>query len=294
MKGSLRIGVIGIPGTWSSEALADAVAKETGSRFLLDAQGLSLDLGTGQVHCQGYCLNDFHGLVVKKIGSPYSPDLLNRLEILKYLEGQGVAVFNRPSAMMSLLNRLSCTIVLQLEGIPMPPTTVTESFAEAHEAVTHYGRAILKPLYTSKAEGMEWVEKGEKACEILERYQSRHGIFYIQKAVEFGDCDLGVLFLGGNYLTTYTRICGGPEGKRGYQGYNPAPEIIELAQKAQRPFGLDFTCVDIALTPEGPFVFEVSAFGGFKGALKANGLDVAGRFARWVVDRLKQEKRLWN
>jgi ribosomal protein S6--L-glutamate ligase len=49
---------------------------------------------------------------------------------------------------------------------------------------------------------------------------------------------------------------------------------------------LDFTCVDVAETNEGPLVFEVSAFGGFRGLLDANGIDAADVFSSYVVDKL--------
>ena len=59
--------------------------------------------------------------------------------------------------------------------------------------------------------------------------------------------------------------------------------MIALAQKAQALFGLDFTCVDVALTKAGPMVFEVSAFGGFRGIHTARGIDVADLYVAHVL-----------
>ena len=109
-----------------------------------------------------------------------------------------------------------------------------------------------------------------------------------------GEQDLGVVFLGGEYLTTYARIrqsgawntTTASGGK--YVPFDPPQEIIDLAYRAQQPFGLDFTCVDVALTDSGPYVFEVSAFGGFMGLKQARGIDVAALFTAHVLDRLKQ------
>ena len=39
-----KIGVIGIPGKWSTETLADAVEERTGYRLVIDMAGVSLDL----------------------------------------------------------------------------------------------------------------------------------------------------------------------------------------------------------------------------------------------------------
>ena len=54
-------------------------------------------------------------------------------------------------------------------------------------------------------------------------------------------------------------------------------ELVDLAYRAQAPFGMDFTTVDVAETDQGPIVFEVSAFGGFRGALEGAGIDAAER-----------------
>ncbi|MCK5438072.1 MAG: ATP-grasp family protein, partial [Desulfobulbaceae bacterium] len=62
----------------------------------------------------------------------------------------------------------------------------------------------------------------------------------------------------------------------------------DLAYKAQSLFGLDFTCVDVALTSAGPFVFEVSAFGGFRGILEAGNIDAAKAYTEYAVGRISQ------
>ncbi|MGB5427491.1 MAG: ATP-grasp family protein, partial [Gammaproteobacteria bacterium] len=62
--------------------------------------------------------------------------------------------------------------------------------------------------------------------------------------------------------------------------------IIELAQRAQALFGMDFTTVDVAETNNGPIVFEVSAFGGFRGALEGIGIDAAAMYADHVLRQL--------
>ena len=52
--------------------------------------------------------------------------------------------------------------------------------------------------------------------------------------------------------------------------------------RAQAPFDMDFTTVDVAETSDGPIVFEVSAFGGFRGALEGAGIDAAGSYTDYV------------
>jgi ribosomal protein S6--L-glutamate ligase len=166
----------------------------------------------------------------------------------------------------------------------------------AADAVERFGRAILKPLFTSKARGMEVIERGPEARVRIEAFQAAgRSVLYVQRMVPLPGSDWGIVFLGGEYLGSYARVAGGQSwntciragGK--YQDLKPPREIVDLAQRAQDLFHLDFTCVDVAETPDGPVVFEVSAFGGFRGLLEACGIDAAERYADYVMRQLGHE-----
>ena len=47
------IAVIGLPGKWSTETLADAVAARTGSRYVVDMSEVALDLDGNRLLHQG-------------------------------------------------------------------------------------------------------------------------------------------------------------------------------------------------------------------------------------------------
>ncbi len=287
-----KIGVVGTPGGWSSEGLADTVAQKTGYRLLIDMANVRLDLETGQAWYQGTDLSQLDALMVKKVGSQYSPDLLDRLELLRMLSKKGMPIFSDPLKIIRVLDRLSCTVTLRAGGIPMPPTSITEDATEALAAVKQYGEAVFKPLYSSKARGMQVIAAGPDAEAAIARFRSENSIMYIQKKMDLGGQDLGVAFLGGEYLTTYARCNAGNSWNTTtrsggqYKPYSPSRETIELARRAQDLFGLDFTCVDVAETHGGAVVFEVSAFGGFRGIQTASGLDAAQLFLDYVLKKV--------
>lgn len=290
----MKIGVVGTKGGWSSELLADAVAERTGFRLLVDMEEACLDLHNGQLWYDGLDLRTLDALIIKKIGSRYSPLLLDRLELLRFAAEAGLPIFSSPLAIMRTLDRLSCTVTLRLGGIPMPPTVITESPAEALAAVERFGSAVFKPLYTSKARGMEVIDDGPDALARIADFQATNPVMYIQQKIDIPGRDLGIVFLGGRYLTTYARCSADTNawntttasgGK--YAPAQPEPELIELARRAQALFGLDFTCVDIVETAQGPLVFEVSAFGGFRGILEACGMDAAGLYADYVLEKIR-------
>lgn len=286
-----RIGVIGIAGGWSSELLADKVAERVGQRVLLDMQHARFDSVAGAVTCNDVNLCDLDAVILKKLGPVYSPAMLDRLELLSFVKHSGVRVFSDPEKMLRLIDRLSCTIALQSAGIPLPPTVITEDVDMAVDAVRQFGQAVLKPLYSTKARGMRVLEAraGDLAARIRAFQTEGNPVLYVQKLVDIPGRDLGVAFLGGKYLGGYARVRTNDSwntttrdgGK--YADASPSDELIALAHRAQDPFNLDFTVVDVVETDTGPVVFEVSAFGGFRGLQEGAGIDAASRYADYVL-----------
>lgn len=290
----MKIGVVGVKDGWSSKALADAVAQATGYGLLIDMAHVRLDMPSGKAWFEDTDLSTLDAIIIKKIGKAYSPQLLDRLEMLRLLEERGMPIFSSPAKILGVLNRISCTVTLQAGNIPMPLTSVTEDVDMAVEAVDTYGQAVFKPLFSTKAKGMCVIKQGEACREEVLKFQQTNPLMYIQQKIDLGEQDLGIVFLGGKYLSTYARCRGEgtwnttiASGGR-YKAFDPDPKIIELARKAQALFGLDFTCVDVALTPQGPMVFEVSAFGGFRGLSEASSIDAAKEYATYVINTLSK------
>ncbi|MGB5561719.1 MAG: GAK system ATP-grasp enzyme [Sedimenticolaceae bacterium] len=291
-----RIAVIGIPGKWSTETLADAVEKRTGFRLVVDMGKVELDLQEGRLLFNAQDLCRLDGLIVKKISAEYSPNTLDRLELLRVAERAGVSVFSGAENMLRLIDRLSCTVTLRNAGIPMPETLVTEDVDAAVRAVRRFGSAVFKPLFSTKARGMCIIDADqpdETVAAAVRDFRRSNPMMYIQRKLDLSGRDLGMVFLGGEYLGTYARVSQDDSwnttihsGGR-YEGFTPPDETIELARRAQAPFGMDFTTVDVAETSDGPIVFEVSAFGGFRGALEGAGIDAAGSYTDYVLTKLK-------
>ncbi len=292
----MKLGVVGIPGKWSTETLADAVEAKTGFRLIIDMTKVKLDLANMSLMYQGLDLCELDGLLVKKISSKYSPNTIDRLELLRVAEEKGVRVFSPADSMIRLIDRLSCTVTMRNAGVPMPKTSVTEDIDEAFDVVKSYGQAIFKPLFSTKARGMEVLDattSDKKLRAQIEAFQADNPMMYIQQKRELNGQDLGVVFMGGEYICTYARVAQDKSawnttihsgGK--YAGFEPSEEIIQIAKQAQDLFDMDFTTVDVAVTDDGPIVFEVSAFGGFRGVKEGCGIDAAAQYVDYAIDAL--------
>jgi len=292
-----KIGVVGISDGWSTQQLAERVEARTGYNCIIEMKNVALCSSEKRVTHGDTILNDLDALIVKKVGRTYTPDFNDRLEILRFLKHRGVRIFSDPRSMAVAIDRFSNTVTLQCGDIPMPATVATESVDEAKMAVKKFGKAVFKPLFTSKARGMEVIEDGDDTEDKIRAYkQAGNPLMYIQKMMKLPGRDLGLVFVGGEYLGTYARVGNGDSWNTTthsgghYQAHEPSEKLIELARKAQALFGLDFTSVDVAETSEGPIVFEVSAFGGFRGLHVACGIDAAERYVDHVVNQLRAAK----
>ena len=290
-----RIGIIGIPGKWSTETLADAVEKQTGFRLVVDMADISLDLEKNVLVSGAVNLCELDGIIVKKISAVYSPTTLDRLELLRVAERAGVRVFSPALSMLRLIDRLSCTVTLRNAGIPMPETRVTENITVAMDTVRDFGSAVFKPLYSTKARGMTIIDADQDAVNMeraVRGFSADNQMMYIQRKINLPGRDLGMVFLAGSYLGTYARVPQGDawnttihSGGR-YAAHTPTDDVIELAHRAQALFNMDFTTVDVAETDTGPIVFEVSAFGGFQGAKDGIGIDAAALYVEHAMKEL--------
>lgn len=291
----LKIAVIGIPGKWSTEVLADAVELKTGFRLVLDMADIHADLATNTLWAGQVNLCELDALVVKKISQQYSPATLDRIELLRIAERHGVRVFSPAETIVRMIDRLACTVTLRNGDIPMPDTMVTEDVDVAITAVERFGAAVFKPLYSTKARGMCVIDADQSPKTMhaaIETFRTENPVMYIQRKLNLAGRDYGMVFLGGTYLGTYARVAQSDTWNTtihsgGKYALHESPQsTIDLAAKAERLFGMDFTTVDVADTDDGPIVFEVSAFGGFKGAKEGIGIDAADLYADYIISKV--------
>jgi ribosomal protein S6--L-glutamate ligase len=135
-------------------------------------------------------------------------------------------------------------------------------------------------------------EKSNISKSVEEFVAEGNRTIYIQKMLDLADRDYGVVFIGEKYLATYARLRSNSSwntttysgGK--YVKHEPSRQVLDIATRARELFDLDFTSVDIAETNEGIFLFEVSAFGAFRGLMEANNIDAADLYIEYVLKEI--------
>ena len=294
---ALRIAVIGEPGAWSTERLAESLRHAGAEALVVDLPACSVRLPHRELFVAGQPLTGLHGAIVKKIGDTAEGAIVQeRINLLRHLAAAGVPVLSAPDRLEMAINRYRMTVELARAGVPVPDTVVTEDVAEAEMAVERFGMAVLKPLFTSKGRGMQRLDTSLDLRALFTKARGQGlGPFYLQRFVKHPGRDLGVAVLEGRCLGAYWRVAREDQwmttilsGGR-YERAEPPAEALEIASRAARHFGLFFTGVDLVENPDGGFlVLEVSAFGGFRGLLTACGVDAGAEMAAAALRRLRR------
>jgi len=296
----MNIAVVGQPGAWSTERLADALRAAGAGVGVVDLAACSLRLPDRRLFHRGEPLEKLDGAVVKKLGDTADGwGVQERIGMLRHLEASGVPVLSAPDRLHVAVNRYRMTCELVRAGLPVPETTVTEDVDEAVAAVERFGSAVLKPLFTSKGRGMLRLEPSRELRAELESHRDEGlGPFYLQRFVKHPGRDLGVAVLDGRCIGAYWRVAAADHwmttilsgGRYEKADLDPATEAI--AVRAARHFGLVFTGVDLIEDADGRFsVLEVSAFGGFRGLLNGCGVDAAPMLADLVLRQIARAAR---
>ena len=160
-----KIGVIGTPGKWSTEALADALEARTGYRQVIDMARVTLDLGTRALVCDGMDLCALDGLVVKKIAETYSPDALDRLEMLRVAEAMGVKVFSPATAICNPASMLRSSALSVLLAAAAASEAASSSAVEREVATPSTSTSPAKDSTMARTSGAtlrQWLQVGAK------------------------------------------------------------------------------------------------------------------------------------
>lgn len=291
----MKVGVIGIPGAWSTEAFVKAFWALGVEAEVVDPATCSLSLAEGEVLRAGEPLRGFDAFAVKKLGEVTAPATRSRIQILRWLADRA-PVLSASEAIEKAMDRYRMSLELARAGLPVPETLVTEQVEEAQDFVATQRKVVCKPLYTSKGRGMALLEAGGEVRQTLQALAAAGQTpLYLQRFIPNRGRDVGIAVLGGRYLGAYSRVQPGEHwltttaaGGR-YEPFDPPVEFIDAAVRAVEVFGLEFSTVDLVETDNGPLLYEVSAFGGFRGLHEGCGIDAAARVAEHLLDRFRQE-----
>jgi RimK family alpha-L-glutamate ligase len=224
-------------------------------------------------------LTTLEGVFTRAVPGGSLEQVILRMDTLHCLERVGIPFMNRPHAIEKAVDKYYTLRLLELAGIPVPRTTVTQYTRDALRAFRRYKDAVVKPLFGSGGVGMTRVSDHEIARRVFRSLEASRYVMYIQEYLEHGNRDIRVFVIGNKAIAAMTRI--GDTWKTTIrQGAEPhpyrlTPELANLAVKCAETIGLEYTGVDILETEHGLVVTEVNSSSGWQGLQQVTDINVA-------------------
>lgn len=239
-------------------------------------------------HFQKTDLSKLHGIFTRAVPGGSLEQVILRMDTLHCLERLGIPFMNRPHAIEKAVDKYYTLRLLDLAGLPVPRTVVTQFTRDALRAFRRFKDVVVKPLFGSGGVGMTRVTDPEVARRVFRALEANRYVMYVQEFLEHGTRDIRVFVIGGKSIAAMYRI--GSNWKTTLrQGAKPkscplTPELAKLASQCANVIGLEYTGVDILETSDGYMVTEVNSSSGWQGLQQVTEINIAEQ----LVDRFFQ------
>ncbi len=233
-------------------------------------------------------LTTLDGILTRAVPGGSLEQVILRMDLLHCLERLGIPFMNRPSAIEKAVDKYYTLRLLDMAGIPVPRTVVTQYARDALRAFRRFKDVVVKPLFGSGGVGMTRLDDHEIARRVFRALEASNYVMYVQEYLEHGHRDIRVFVVGGEAIAAMYRV--GSDWKTTIRhGAQPEPcrltsELENLAIRCADVIGLEYTGVDILQTRRGLVVTEVNSSSGWQGLQQVTDFNIASR----IVDRFFQ------
>src|SRR5262245_36675011 len=209
------------------------------------------------------------------------------LRELRRLERRGVRVFNSPSALRAMHDKLDTAQVLCRHGVPSPATKHVTDGDPSREIPFP---VVVKPRFGSWGRDVTRCKDDAEYDQCLEVFRTRPWFrrqgAIVQELVEPLGRDLRIIVARGEVVGAIERVAAPGDWRTNValgavrQRVTPPPEAIAAALAAAAAIGGDFIGVDLLPLPGGGYVvLELNGAVDFTSAYSLDGQDVFERVA---------------
>jgi tetrahydromethanopterin:alpha-L-glutamate ligase len=284
---TLRIAIMTEDPGWHGDELRRALEARGADVGFASLRDCSVDLvpGRPRLLVPGFEDRLPDGVIVRGLPGGSQEQVVMRLDLLHALTELGVPVYNHPRAIERTVDKGMTSFLLGHAGLPTPPTSVTESPAQARAFLlseTGAGHEVVaKPLFGSLGVGLRRLKAGMDIPDASEC----NGVWYLQRFVETARSDADwpawrVLVVGGAPVAAMVRrgsswISNVAQGAR-CERVAVDEELETLAVGAARVVGADCAGVDLVRDREGKLeVLEVNGIPAWRGLQSVSTWDIA-------------------
>jgi len=232
-------------------------------------------------------------LLVRPIGRGSLDEILYRVNTLHRLSEAGLYIVNPPRAIERCVDKYYALSILQVNGIKVPKTVVTEDPDLALEAFSELGGdIILKPIFGSRGMGITRISDYEVARRVFNLLHYHHFVLYLQEYIPHGRSDIRAFVVGDRVIAAMYRRARGWKTNVS-QGAKPVAtkllaEQEELAIRAANIMGCEVAGVDILESKNGRYITEINSQPGFRGLQSVSQVNIAEEIARYMIANVKK------
>ncbi|MEM0006283.1 MAG: hypothetical protein QW406_05410, partial [Ignisphaera sp.] len=139
-------------------------------------------------------VREINAIIVRPIGRCSLEWAIFRMDLLYALQDYGLTIVNKPQAIERCVDKFRALYLLQLRGIPVPETIVTENAALAHEYSKRLRNreVVVKPIFGSRGHGSTKIVLSDRDVlwEVLHAMAFTKHVLYVQKFLRHGGMDI--------------------------------------------------------------------------------------------------------
>jgi len=270
-------------------------AKELGHNVTLvsavDLSGYVSESGS-VFYARGTELEKQDLVFLRGLGRGTCERITKRIGVLTQLELTGVRVINPVDPLLNGRNKFLTMCNLARASIPVPPTFVGESALQAYKAARMLKQVVYKPIIGSMGYGSLKFEDPDLAYNAFQSLEMIGRPIMVQKYIPSASRDTRVFVIGERVVAAMTREA--PPGKwksnvsqgASTSATTPSSELSELAIKATRALGLEYSGVDVVQTPnQGYCVLEVNASPSWQALKQTTSVNVARQLVLYALEK---------
>ena len=292
----MRVAILAAHQGWHTDQLCRALVERGHEGRVLPYEALVAQLGgaVSGVAAGGEDIGACAAVLARIIPAGSLEQIVFRVDALHTLEERGMPVINSPRTIERTVDKLWTTALLEQAGLRVPETVVCESADAALAAFRALGDVIVKPLFGSMGLGMVRVADEEMAFRVFRTLETLRGVYYVQRTIDHGGCDVRAFVVGGRVIGAIERSAPGWKTNLARGGHarsvTLSPERTELALAAARAVGADYAGVDLLPARDGTlYVVEVNGIPGWRGLQEATSLDVAAAIVELLIGRVARQ-----
>ena len=283
-----KIGIaVTDPHDWTGIALCNAVKHYGMQPVKFSFSDATSNISSGKIYADRVDLTALDAVIVRDLGPITQNNAAFKFDILCHLKELGIGVINSPESIARAANKYVSSFLFQRNGIPTPQTVVTNSLNEALDALSSFGRAVVKPVFGYKGLGVECVKSDNKGIQRLKNLLEKNSLLYMQEFIPNPGRDIRVFVVNKKVVGSIYRIA--PPGgwiNNLSLGGSAKPCILtdgqeRLGLKAAQVTGTVYAGVDI-IEGDRDYVIEINGTPSGKGIFEACGVDVTMKIAEYM------------